>query len=322
MSSGAFVDFKVVKAAVSMEQALQHYNIDWLRKKGDELRGRCPIHKGEGTDTFHANTVKGAFQCFSCKARGNVLDFVAKMENCTVRDAALKLAEWFSVPQSAASGGEGSKQTSPPQAPAEKKSPATDLVNKPLTFELKGVDPNHLYLAGRGISKENAEAFGLGYFSGKGSMAGRVVIPIHDEHGQLVAYAGRAIDNSEPKYKLPVGFHKSLVLYNLHRVADESSKRRVVVVVEGFFDCMKVTAAGFPCVALMGSSLSEAQGELLASHFKACWLMLDGDEAGRAAMVDIAGRLSRLMWVRCAALPDGKQPDSMNAEEIKALLDK
>ena len=88
-----WVDFKAVKAAVSMEMILGRYQVNWLRKNGDELRGRCPIHQGEGTDTLHVNVSKGAFQCFSCKARGNVLDFVAAMEKISVRDAALKLAE-------------------------------------------------------------------------------------------------------------------------------------------------------------------------------------------------------------------------------------
>ena len=76
-----WVDFKAVKAAVSMEEVLNHYQVNWLRKSGDELRGRCPIHQGEGTDTFHVNVLKNAFQCFagSCKKRGNVLDLVAAM---------------------------------------------------------------------------------------------------------------------------------------------------------------------------------------------------------------------------------------------------
>src|SRR5258708_39399209 len=96
----SFGDFRAVKAAVTISMALDHCGVNWLRKKGDELRGRCPIHKGEGTDTFHANLVKNAFQCFSCKARGNVLDFVAAMEQCTVKDAAVKLADWFSINES------------------------------------------------------------------------------------------------------------------------------------------------------------------------------------------------------------------------------
>src|SRR6266478_8053879 len=92
-----WVDFKAVKAAVSMETILGRYGVNWLRKSDDELRGRCPIHQGEGQSTFHVNLSKNVFNCFSCKARGNVLDFVAAMEKCTVRDAGLKLTQWFSI---------------------------------------------------------------------------------------------------------------------------------------------------------------------------------------------------------------------------------
>jgi len=86
---------------------------------------------------------------------------------------------------------------------------------------------------------------GIGYFYGKASMSGCVVIPIHNERGELIAYAGRGIDGSEPKYKLPVGFHKSFVLYNLHPCL-ERGEVSTVVVVEGFFDAIAVHRAGFP----------------------------------------------------------------------------
>src|SRR4051812_35186231 len=92
-----WVDFKALKAAVSMTAVLQHYGVGGLKKRGAELRGRCPIHQGDTSEAFHVNTEKNAFQCFSCKAKGNVLDFVAAMEQCSVRDAGLKLQDWFSL---------------------------------------------------------------------------------------------------------------------------------------------------------------------------------------------------------------------------------
>jgi DNA primase len=309
-----WVDFKAVKAAVSMQAVLDRYQINWLRKNGDELRGRCPIHQGEGQNTFHVHLTKNAFNCFSCKARGNVLDLVAAMEKCSVRDAGLKLQEWYSVAQPAAAD-------SAKTEPAERGTWESET-NKALSFQLKGIDHGHSYLAERGVSKETAESFGVGYFAGKGSMRGRIVIPIHNERGELVAYAGRAIDGSEPRYKLPAGFHKSLELFNLHRAIGESNSERRVVVVEGFFDCLKVVEAGFPCVALMGSSLSEAQEELLVKHFGRAWLMLDGDEAGRNAAAECVTRIGLRMWVRLAQVPVGKQPDQLSADELKVLLEK
>src|SRR5260370_22760869 len=145
MDSNPFVDFRAVKAAVNISMALDHYGVNWLRKRGDELRGRCPIHKGEGTDTFHATLAKNAFHCFSCKARGNVLDFVAAMEQCTVRDAAVRLADWFAIPEQKVNPQIQGVHTPQNQVRPEGGGEAKPK-NKPLTFQLKGVDPAHTYL--------------------------------------------------------------------------------------------------------------------------------------------------------------------------------
>src|ERR1700730_16422427 len=124
-----WVDFRAVKNAVSMRMALDHYGVNWLRKRGDELAGRCPIHKGEGTDTFHVNLTKNAFHCFSCKAKGNVLEFTAAMERCTARDAAVKLAEWFSIST------DGTKQSTAKKVVPIQSRGEERAENKPLTFQ-------------------------------------------------------------------------------------------------------------------------------------------------------------------------------------------
>ena len=150
-------------------------------------------------------------------------------------------------------------------------------------------------------------------------MSGRVVIPIHNERGDLVAYAGRSIDGAEPRYKLPAGFHKSLDLYNLHRAV--ATGQRGLIVVEGFFDAMKVSQAGFPfVVALMGCSMSEEQERLLVAHAEMVLLMLDGDEAGQRGTDEIMLRLGRKAWSKAVCPPDGKQPDQMSTGELQALL--
>lgn len=95
-----WVDFKLVKAEVSMQSVLDHYGVTGLTRSGHELRGQCPIHRGQGNKKeFTVNTTKNAFKCFfaNCGVRGNVLDFVAAMEHCSIRDAALKLQEWFKI---------------------------------------------------------------------------------------------------------------------------------------------------------------------------------------------------------------------------------
>src|ERR1022692_4199484 len=126
---------------------------------------------------------------------------------------------------------------------------------------------------------------------------------------QRSAMSSRSISSSdEILMKLSSSCRKSIELFNLHRVKGELS----VVLVEGFFDCVKVTQAGFPCVALMGSTMSKAQEELLAEHFGHIIVMLDGDEAGKAAAQGIADRLRQIIYhVDVVDLPDGVQPDQL-----------
>ena len=93
-----------------------------------------------------------------------------------------------------------------------------------------------------------------------------------------------------------------------------------MVLVEGFFDCMKVVQAEHVCVALMGCSLSDEQEAQLVAHFRQVIVMLDGDVAGRTAALEIAGRLVHKMWVRVVDVPQGKQPDQFSVREIGDLL--
>jgi DNA primase len=249
------------------------------------------------------------------------------MEQCSVRDAAIKLQTWFLVPAAGDHpepvGKEPFAESSAGKEPESREVRAANGIgesesNKPLAFRLQNVDHTHPYLGERGLTEEIVKTFGVGFFPGKGSMHDRIVIPIHNREGELVAYAGRAIDGSEPRYKFPAGFHKSIELFNLHRVKGEVS----VVLVEGFFDCMKVSRAGFACVALMGSTMSKKQEELLAEHFGHVVVMLDGDEAGRGAAVEIADRLQRVVYqVQVLELPQGMQPDQLSADEVHSLLE-
>ena len=88
-----WVRFAEVKAAVSMRLVLEDYGVlEKLRRSGrEQYRGRCPIHRGEGRDAFHAHLGKNVFHCFACGAGGNVLDLVAKLEQCSMREAGLRL---------------------------------------------------------------------------------------------------------------------------------------------------------------------------------------------------------------------------------------
>lgn len=311
----SWVDFSAVKQAVSLETVLRHYQVPGLRKRRHQLVGRCPIHRGQRDDSFRASLSKNAFHCFACQASGNVLDFVAAMEKCSIRQAALRLQQWFAI------GATGESAASPARRSVQKRQLVREKEgrNPPLSFALTGVDPSHPYLVERGIDRAMAVEFGVGLYAGPGLLSGRIVIPIANARGQTVAYAGRAVDGRLPKYKLPAGFRKTLELFNLHRAAATSSK--TVIVVEGYFDCLRVHRAGLPwVVALMGSSLSAEQENALLEAFDRVVLLLDGDGAGRAASRGIAARLSRRCWVTEVQVPDGAQPDQLSLVAIQRLL--
>src|SRR5258705_11967398 len=106
MPKSSFVDFKAVKAAITMEQVLEHYGLfDRFKRSGDSLSGSCPIHKGENPTQFRVSISKNIWNCFSeCKRGGNVLDFIALMEGVSVHAAALKSIDWFRLDPDAMSG--------------------------------------------------------------------------------------------------------------------------------------------------------------------------------------------------------------------------
>ena len=306
------MDFAAVKRTVRLPAVLRWYEVEGLKGNGDRLRGRCPIHGGGAEDAFHASLAKNVFRCFSCQSQGNVLDFVAAMERCSIREAALRLQERFGT---SATTGQGRVERE-----------ATELVpkkeggeNPPLRFALSPLDARHAYLRQRGITGETAQYFGVGVYGGPGLLSGRLVIPIHDERGRLVAYCGRSVNGETPRYKLPPRFRKSLALFNLHRAAAEGGD--VAVLVEGFFDCMRIHQAGFPCVvALMGAALSEAQQTLVSDRFPRLVIMLDGDEPGRAGTQAIARRLAARCSLNIVELAVGEQPDQLSDCRIRGLL--
>jgi len=205
--------------------------------------------------------------------------------------------------------------------------PEAATVNPPLKFALKSLDSAHPYLTERGFTTETIAHFGVGFCTGKGIMAGRIAIPIHNEQGELVAYAGRWPGDppeGEGKYKLPTGFHKSSVVYNLHRAKDHA-KDQGLIVVEGFFDCMRLHQAGIPnVVALMGSSLSVEQEALLVAAVGPqgkVALMFDEDEAGWKGREDALSRLSSRVHVKVVGLgEEGTQPDGVSAETLARYL--
>ena len=328
-----FVDFKAVKAAITMEQVLEHYGLlDTFKRGTDSLNGPCPIHKGSNPTQFRASLSKNIWNCFStCACGGNALDFICKMENVSIHAAALKAIEWFNLDPEAVSGdrdessdAEEARATpkpavKKPAAPAEKGVP-----NAPLKFRLDKLERNHPYLTERGLTHETIIDFGIGFCS-KGMMADRIVIPIHTVKGEVVAYAGRfpgTPAEDVPKYKLPPGFRKSQELFNADRAFKEPGP---LVIVEGFFDAMKLHQHGCKkVVALMGATMSAAQEEIIRQHTDShsqVIVMLDENEAGRAGREVIACRLSRFCFVRVHEFPQpDMEPEHLSAEDVQQFM--
>ena len=304
-----WVDFTAIKQTIALSVVLRQYQVPLRRSGRDQYRGICPIHRGQGRDAFHVNLSQNVFHCFACGVGGSVLDFVAAMERCSLRQAAIRLQQQGGLATPHVAGSSRSKAT------------VTEKMNTPapLGFCLRGIDSTHPYLAERGISKATAREFGVGFYPGAGILSGRLVIPIHNARGELVAYAGRALDRTQPRYRFPAGFAKSQILFNLHRAA--ATGQPTVVVVEGFFDCLKVHQAGTAAVvALMGVVLSPSQRRALQEHFQDVILMLDGDDAGRGATAQIAAQLQPYASVRVVDLPVSLQPDQLGPEAIREIL--
>ena len=348
MPKSSFIDFRAVKSAFTMEQVLTHYGLlDRFKRTGDSLNGPCPIHRGNSPNQFRVSTSKNIWNCFSeCKHGGNTLDFIARMENVSIHAAALKAIDWFSLDPDAmsASAKENGERPSAPKksdkhqgeaprsdsksqpAPRPAPTPENGAPNKPLQFRLDKLVHEHPYFGVRGLTLETLVDFGVGYCT-KGMMAERIAIPIHNSDGKVMAYAGRypgEPPEDAPKYKLPQGFKKSLELFNIDRAIKEPADKPLVIV-EGFFGCMSLHQHGCrKVVALMGSTMSVAQEELIRTHTdrnSQVIVMLDEDEAGRAGREDIAVRLARFCFVKVHTFEkDNEQPENLSAEEVSALF--
>jgi DNA primase len=339
--STGFVDFKQVKAGVSMLQILERYQLTaTLKQNGDRLSGPCPIHKGKNPTAFRVSISKNCFNCFgSCGRGGNVIDFVSLMEGVGFREAAILLQDWFLPTASGIEPKRGATSVSMPAvspsysptrtsalSPIPEEPVAEDGPNPPLTFELKTLKTDHPYLIERRLEPETIEHFGLGLCS-RGMLRGYIAIPIHNRNGDLVAYAGRWPGDPPDglaKYKLPKGFRKSQEIFNLHR-ALEDGEDLPLVIVEGFFDCFALWQAGVTkCVALMGSSISPDQLRILVEALPvgtAVEILFDNDEAGAHGATTVCNQLGEFAKARIVTLPEGvRQPDELSLDAIAEVF--
>jgi DNA primase len=308
------MEFGRVKGEASFEQILLHYGVKVVGS-GKQRLALCPFHP-DTKPSCSIHLERKVFHCFGCGAKGSVLDFVALIENVSICEAAARIEDICGLRNDAL------PTRPPPMIPdATRKGccPDPPLPLRPLRFRLT-LNPTHPFLAGRGIGPELAALFGLGYCS-RGTMNGRICIPIHDERGVLVAYTGRWAGDEPPegvsKYDLPRKFPKRRVLFNLHRVAGAEH----LVLVEGYWSVFRLHALDRPAVALMGRTLSIDQETLLVeSGVERLTLMLDGDAPGRAATDELLPRLAERFFVRAVRLSDGAKPDTVPEQFLLEVL--
>ena len=338
-----WVNFRELRQNLLFANVLRHYGIEIKTTKPNQHVGLCPLpnHGGKReSPCFSANLEKNIFQCFGCKAKGNALDFCALMLGLDpsngeqLRQAALTVQEkLFGIVQAGAT----EKKDTPPIAKkdAEPSAPSKPTeINTPLDFTLKALDATHPYLKERKFTAETIQMFGLG-FCKRGSLKDRIAIPLHDHLGRLVGYAGRLVDDKavtddNPKYRLPTAreregvvleFRKSEFLYNGHRIKGPLEN---LIVVEGFPALWWLVQAGFGnSVALMGSSCSEKQAELVISLLLpqgCCWILTDGNDAGDKGAAEIFEKVGSRRYVRRIRLESGRQPTDCEPTELADLL--
>lgn len=332
----AWVDFKKLREGLDFVKVLDFFGAK-LSPKGEQLVGFCPLpnHNGKGNSpSFSAHAERGIFQCFGCGAKGNVLDFAVLMRNGDpengndVRKTALELQNRF-----------GPRADSPPppkepEKPAPSAKPSNVVVNQPLDFRLKDLDPDHPYLLGRGFTKETIRRFELGFCS-RGLFKDRVVIPLHNPEGRMIGYAGRVVDDAmvnkdNPRYLLPGKrehdgvlheFRKGLFLYNGHRIRKPVEH---LVIVEGFTAVWWLAQHGYPnVVALMGSTFTMEQIDLIHSLITLdghVWIMADGDAAGYRCGGLLAVELAKGAYTRLVTMAADVQPTDLSPELLQEAL--
>jgi len=333
------------------------------RRSGSEYAGLCPFHN-EKTPSFTVNDKKGFYHCFGCGEHGDAVGFVMKTEGLSFPESVEKLAREVNlpVPRTTPAERERAERTSTLQEVVEL---ATRWFQKQLRLPVgrHGLD----YLRGRGLSEETIDDFRLGFAPDSrdgviGALKrenvpidkivevglaiqpednrdpydrfrGRVIFPIADRRGRMIAFGGRVMGTGEPKYlnspETPL-FHKGGNLYCLDRARQAVTKDQPVIVAEGYMDVIALHVAGFTgAVAPLGTALTEGQlGELwkLADEPFLCF---DGDNAGRRAASRAAERALPLLRagksLRFLALPAGEDPDSLirsrGADAIRRILD-
>ncbi|HEU4570385.1 MAG TPA: DNA primase [Gemmatimonadales bacterium] len=314
-----------------------------LKRTGTDYRGPCPFHGGTHRN-FAVVPRKGMYYCYVCHAAGDVFTYLMKrygMDYPTaVRQVAARVG--ITIPEQTERAGPDPREPLFAAVAA-----AQDWFHRQLR-ESPTAEPARNYLLGREIPLETAGELGLGWAPGgalfldemkKLGLApavlreagltaeredGRVVprfrnritIPIHDLRGRVVAFGGRLIGPGEPKYlnspESPV-FHKGSQLYNLHAAKQAIRRDERALLVEGYFDTLRLVLAGIEgVVAPLGTSLTGEQAQLLTRFTRHVVICYDSDAPGQKAAFRAADECLRAgLRVSVASIPEGKDPDDL-----------
>jgi len=312
-----------------------------LKRQSNNYLGLCPFHP-EKTPSFSVNPIKRFFYCFGCHAGGDVISFVSQIEGTSYKQSALQLAKDYNIeiPKTLTS--------------KEEKDEFEELHNVlelALSFYKQNLSKEVInYLSARGITKEDIEKFEIGYAPGnnhlrkfldsksvpllmmdktgligrKGSdiyevFRRRIIFPIRDNYNRLIAFGGRCLDGSMPKYlNSPETqiFQKSEVLYGLNLAYKSCYKTNRAIVVEGYMDLIKMHIGGFTeTVATLGTAISSKHLDNLWNAVDEIIICFDGDTAGlRAAkkVVELSlGKITTTKHVSFVMLPNNFDPDDV-----------
>ncbi len=317
-----------------------------LQRAGREWKAPCPFHN-EKTPSFYVNDDKGFYHCFGCSAHGDAIRWMTDQRGLAFMDAVKELA--------ATAGLDMPAPDPRAAAQAERSNGLYDVMAAAHAWfveQLHGIEgaQARAYLEKRGIAQTTVESFGLGFAPdsrGKLKTAlahfgeskliesgllilvedkepydrfrGRLMIPIRDPRGRVIAFGGRIIGAGEPKYlnspDTPL-FDKGRTLYNLDRAAGPARKADRLIVVEGYMDAIALAQAGIEeVVAPLGTALTEHQLERLWRQVDVPLLCFDGDSAGqKAAMRALVRALPLLAPSKSlgfVTLPQGQDPDDL-----------
>ncbi len=316
-----------------------------LKRQGANYFGLCPFHN-EKSASFSVSPDKQIYHCFGCGAGGGVINFVMRAEGLEFRDAVQFLADrsGLKVPQDQMDAGAARRRErllslmkdagrfyydtlwQPEYAPMQQYFARRGLTKKTMNRFGLGYAPDSFHqtmdaMQKKGYTKEELVAAGLAVKNEKGAIydkfRGRVMFPIIDVRGQVVAFGGRVMDDSKPKYlnsPETMIFHKGRNLFALN-LAKKTTQDHFILA-EGYMDVIALHQAGFDsAVASLGTALTEEQARMIARYTKKVIISYDADGAGQAAAqraIDILKRAD--LQVNVLRIPGAKDPD----EFIKA----